>query len=260
MRLVASIRRAGDDIAAHPRVRGAVARWRALTTRILIMGHRRRRTVAVTGAVLLHVLFLLFLLPQTPTGLSTGGSGGTAQADDGEGLALDLTAMKTGPQLMTAVVPQAQEDVTPAAPEDIAVTKTADSDLSLPDKVIPQLNAPEPPTPEATPAAAKAQLAAAAGGAGQAGTSTGAGDDLWAAIAPCWKRIAGRDALPVRLTVSFASNGLLLRAPEIVRDPAVAIDVRTQLSEGQAIQALSECGAYTMAAGRENVTISFPRP
>ena len=98
-----------------------------------------------------------------------------------------------------------------------------------------------------------------AGGAGQGGITTGAGDDLWAAIAPFWKRIAGRDALPLRLMVSFAGNGLLLRAPEIVRDPSHAIDVHTQLSESQAIQALSECGAYTMAAGREKVTISFPR-
>ena len=56
------------------------------------------------------------------------------------------------------------------------------------------------------------------------------------------------------------STGVLVRAPEIVRDPQAAVDIHTQLSEAEAIQALNECGAYTMAAGRENVTINFPKP
>jgi len=260
MRLVDNIRQIGADIAAHPVVCQAMARAGAGLARILILADRRRRTVAVTGALLLHALFLLFLLPQTSKGLSAGGSGGLADSGSGEGLTLDLTTLKTGPELATAVVPQAQEDFTPATPDDAPAVKTAESLLSLPDIVTPSLKAPEPPSPEAATAEAKAQLAAAAGGAGQDGSTAGSGDDLWAAIAPCWKRIAGRDALPVRLTVSFANNGLLQRAPEIVRDPLASIDVHTQLSEAQAIQALSECGAYTMAAGRENVTINFPRP
>jgi len=260
MCLVESLRRTWTGIARHPHVSETAARVRVLTTRILILADRRRRTVAVTGAVLLHLLFLLCLLPQTSKGLSSGGSGGLAEAGGGEGLALDLAALKTGPPADVAIAPQPEEEVTPVTPEAVAVTKTVDSDLSLSSTDIPSLAPPEPPAPEATPAEAHAQLAAAAGGAGQDGATTGAGDDLWAAIAPCWKRIAGHDALPVRLTVSFASNGLLLRAPEIVRDPTAAIDVHTQLSESEAIQALSECGAYTMAAGRENVTISFPRP
>jgi hypothetical protein len=260
MRLVDTIRQMGADIAAYPAVRQAVAYADASLARILILADRRRRTVAVTGALLLHVLFLLFILPQTSKGLSAGGSGGLADSGGGEGLTLDLTTLKTGPELATAVVPQTREDFTPTTLADAPAVKAADSVLSLPDIAAPSLKTTEPPSPEAATAEAKAQLAAAAGGAGQDGSTAGPGDDLWAAIAPCWKRIAGRDALPVRLTVSFAGNGLLQRAPEIVRDPLAPIDVHTQLSEAQAIQALSECGAYTMAAGRENVTINFPRP
>ncbi|MBW8733414.1 MAG: hypothetical protein JF571_03725 [Asticcacaulis sp.] len=226
----------------------------------LVDSIQRRRTVAVTGAVLLHVLFLLFLLPQTSKGLSAGGSGGLADGGDGQGLTLDLTTFRVAPPLTTAVAEQAQEDFTPIAPETTAVVKTADNALALPDIAAPVLSPPEPSSSDATPAQAKAQPAASAGGAGQGGQTAGIGDDLWAAIAPCWKRIAARDALPVRLTVSFAGNGMLQRAPEIVRDPSAPIDVRTQLSEGEAIQALSECGAYAMAAGRENVTINFPKP
>jgi len=260
MRLVDKILQTAADVATHPVVRKAKARGDVVLTRTLILADRRRRVVAVMGAVLLHVFFLLFILPQTSKGLSAGGSGGDAGAGGGEGLTLDLTMLRTGPELATAVIPQAQEDFTPAVPNDVPVVTAADSALSLPDIAAPSLKAPEPPSLEAVTAETKAQVAAVAGGAGQDGATTGEGDDLWAAIAPCWKRIAGRDALPVRLTVSFAGNGLLERAPQIVRDPSAPIDVHTQLSEAEAIQALSECGVYAMAAGRENVTINFPRP
>lgn len=249
MRLVDSIRRIWADIAAHPIAQAGVAHGRALVTRFLILADRRRRVVAVTGAVLLHVLFLLFILPQTSKGLSTGGSGGQAGAGGGEGLTLDLTTLKGRSQLATSVVEQAPDDFTPTVPKDAPVVKPADDALALPD-IPPSPSVPPPPSPEV----------AAVGGAGKDGTTVGDGDDLWAAIAPCWKRIAAHDALPVRLTVSFADNGLLQRAPEIVRDPAAPVDVHMQLSEAEAIQALSECGAYAMAAGRENVTIRFPRP
>lgn len=260
MRLVDTIRRLSIELTRRPRMQRVVVHCHALVSRILRLADRRRRIVAVAGAVFLHVLFLLMILPQTSKGLSSGGSGGLAEGGDGEGMTLDLTTLKVRPQLATAVVAQAQEDFTPAVAKDEPVVKIADNALSMPDIAAPAITPPEPPSPQAAPAQSKAQLAGAAGGAGQDGTSIGSGDELWAAIAPCWKRIAARDALPVRLTVSFAGNGLLQRAPQIVRDPSAPIDVHTQLSEAEAIQALSECGAYTMAAGRENVTISFPRP
>jgi len=206
-----------------------------------------RRALAVAGSVALHLLLILALLfPLSPNGLSGGGSGGIASgAGTGETYAaVDLIPAVPAPAATSAVRP----------PND----SQAEALDSPPDAIKPQADALK--TADAVAQLATTEAAATTGGAGQAGTTSGRGDDLWAAIAPCWKRIAGRDALPVRLTVSFANNGLLERAPEIVRDPLAPIDVHTQLSEAQAIQALSECGAYTMAAGRENVTINFPRP
>ena len=64
MRLVDTFRRVSTDFAAHPRVRGTVALCGAFISRIL--ANRRRRVVAVSGAMLLHLLFLLFILRRLP--------------------------------------------------------------------------------------------------------------------------------------------------------------------------------------------------
>ena len=85
MRLVDAIRHIGADIAVHPTMRRAIAYGCAMISRILQLADRRRRVVAVTGAVLLHLLFLLFILPQTSKGLSAGGSGGVGEAGDDVG-------------------------------------------------------------------------------------------------------------------------------------------------------------------------------
>jgi hypothetical protein len=209
---------------------------------------RRRRTIAVAGSGLLHILFILALLPQAPEGLSGGGSNGTGVgAGAGETYAaVDLYTVRPAHAATAALKP----------PDD---TKADRLDTPA-----------DPPKPEAVIAAADvAQLApaepvlpsvAAAGGPGPSGTAAGAGDDLWGAIAPCWKRVAGADTLPVTLKVTFAAGGGLSKPPQIVRADGAAITPQSLHSEAEALAALSQCGAYPMAAGRQDVEVHFPKP
>jgi hypothetical protein len=53
---------------------------------------------------------------------------------------------------------------------------------------------------------------------------------------------------------------MLAKPPEIMRMAEDAANAKALRSESLAITALAECGAYQMAAGRENVSIQFPRP
>ena len=224
---------------------------------------RHRRSIAVVGSVLLHVAFLLALLQHPPKGLSGGGSGGTAVgAGTGESYtAVDLYAAPP----MPAAIPALKTTANPAADTldtpDEAVKpppnplKTAVTDL-------PQLASPQTASsPLSADVAPSAQSAAAAmSGAGQSGTTAGAGDDLWNAIAPCWKRIAGQDTLSVTLKITFAANGGLSKPPVIVRDDKTPITPQSLRSEAQAIAALAQCGAYPMAASKQGVEVRFPHP
>lgn len=223
------------------------------------MVSRHRRLIAVAASIGLHVLFVLCLLPHSRSGFSAGGQGGTYQGE-GEGLSLDLTAM---------ALPDAQAlEVREPEPETLTelddsetlddVTNTETQVLSEALADTPSLSQPEP---EQTAAASPAQMATVRqGGEGQGGTASGTFDELWAAIAPCWRRIADTETLPVNLTVTFAGNGMLAKPPEIVRAAEDASNASALRSESLAITALAECGAYQMAAGRENVSIHFPKP
>ncbi len=215
---------------------------------------RHRKPVAVVLSLLLHGLLVLALLPHAPKGLSGGGSNGTASgAGTGASYyAVDLYGAQS-PSITTAVK---------------AATDPATEALDTPaDTVKPQADAIDPAPPalalsDATPAVATAaaQPAAAVGGRGQGGTTAGAGDDLWNAIAPCWKRLAGADTLAVTLEVTFGGDGGLSRPPTIDRGNAAAITPQSLRSEALALSALAQCGAYPMAAGRQGVRIDFPRP
>ncbi len=218
--------------------------------------HRHRKPIAVSTSILLHLLLLLALIPHALEGMA-GGAGGSANDGDGKGLAVELVSADELKQAdLTAKTTNADDnkalDVAQAldSQAETPSLQTADAELPTLSQDTPSLPAPSAP----------AQTSQAAGGAGSGGQLAGTGDDLWAAIAPCWKRLAGSDALPVTLTVSFAGNGLLATSPDVVRDPGTAVDVQVQRSEGEAIQAVSECGAYAMAANRENVVIKFPKP
>jgi len=206
---------------------------------------KHRRPLAVIGSVVLHVLLILALLLQPSSrSLPGGGSNGAASgAGSGETYAaVDLVPALPAPPAATAVKPS-DDPATDA--------------LDTPPETI------KPPTDALKTADSVAQLATAAatpGGAGQTGTTSGAGDDLWAAIAPCWKRDAGSDTLPVALKITFGATGGLAKPPIIVRATAAAITPQSLRSEAEALSALAQCGAYPMAAGRQDVEVHFPKP
>ena len=83
-------------------------------------------------------------------------------------------------------------------------------------------------------------------------------NDLWKAIAPCWKRNATRDSIGVTLQVSFSPLGNLAKPPQIKREAGMALNDQRLRSESQAIMALSQCGPYLMAFGQSDVVINFP--
>lgn len=220
---------------------------------------RRRRSVAVIGAVGLHLLFALLFLAPGPHGLSAGGAGGVPDGGAGEGIAIDLSTLSGSLKQADSIRSQPEETFRPAQSLDVSALASADvNDLTSPPVVMPVIAVGSPQRDDDAGPGSQATTAGDEGG--RSGQDNGAGDDLWAAIAPCWSRLATRDATPVQLTVSFAPNGMLLSAPQISRDPGAVIDVKTQKSEAEAIQALSECSGYVMAAGRTDVKISFPKP
>ncbi len=239
--------------ALPPRVRQGLSglRRRAL---------RHRRIIAATGSVLLHLLLLLALFSHAPKGLPGGGSGGTAVgAGTGETYAaIDLytlppapaatTAVKTPDDPATETLDKPTQTVKPQ-PETIQTATTMSQPAALPEVA--------PATPAEASAAAQP---ATAGGVGQAGTTSGAGDDLWKAIAPCWGRVAGKDTLPVALRITFGATGGLSKPPQIVRDDKAPITPQSLHSEAQALSALAQCGGYPMAANRQEVEVHFPRP
>jgi hypothetical protein len=231
----------------------------AFTKKCTPVLQKHRRPVAIAVSLTLHVLFVIALLPHNPSGISAGGQGG-AYHGEGEGLSLDLTAM---------ALPDAQAlEVREPEPEtltELADSETLDDLTSTETQVLSEALADAPSLsqsePEQTASARPAQMAAARqGGEGQGGASSGTFDDLWAAIAPCWRRIADTETLPVNLTVTFATNGMLAKPPEIARKGEDASNPQALRSESLAITALAECGTYQMAAGRENVNIHFPKP
>ena len=236
------------------------ARW--LFSRLRRTASRRRRAIAVAGSLLLHLVFILALLPHAPEGLLAGGSGGSSSgAGTGETYTpVDLYAAVPASAVMTAIRASADKGAD-ALDAPIPAVKPKDDVLQPALANTPQLSTLDTPLPSPTDDTLRPALTTAAmGGAGQAGTTSGAGDDLWKAIAPCWERIAGPDTLPVVLKVTFGADGALAKPPEIVRADAAAITPESLRSESLALAALAQCGAYPMAAGRQGATVNFPRP
>ena len=221
---------------------------------------RRRKPVAIIVSFVLHLLVLLLMLPQaeTPGGFA-GGAGGT-DSGAGEGISLDLTAFNDSSKdalTVKATTPDDAADI--VTPIDQLMVADAQPQPQLSDLSDAVAQATPQPQPKSAESAAQ-DAAAAAGGPGQDGATTGDGDALWAAIAPCWRKMASADALPVQLSVSFSSDGHLAVPPDIVRDPDQQGGMTGLRSETQAIQALAACGAYAMASGKQNVQIHFPKP
>lgn len=219
-----------------------IARARTLLRPLRDRLDRHRRAVAVTGAFGLHLLFLMALLPQAESLSSGGGHGGQGQAGSGDmGYAVDLVAMAKPPADPTQVVTPPSDDALDMAKPSVT---QAPSDLTLAIS-----------DPASLPVMA---VAAADGGSGQNGATTGQAGDLWAAIAPCWQRMATSGTLAVTLEVTFTADGHLATPPVIDRDGG-ATPAGLQ-SEARAIAALAQCGAYPMAANAAAVKVNFPKP
>jgi hypothetical protein len=221
------------------------------------LAQKHRRPVAIAFSLAVHVLFVLLLLVEKPTGLAGGGFAGQGTAPGSgtavtlvDGAALDQMDLTT---VKATTADAAEEQITP-----IAATQADDMTLAATDSLVaPQLLA--PPQTQTFPTQAAAQAGGRAGSPGDGGAGN-AGDDLWGAIAPCWKRLADNKTLPVTLRVTFASDGNLAAPPVIDADPAMQADVNVQRSETIAMQALAQCGAYAMAEGKSDVRINFPTP
>jgi hypothetical protein len=221
---------------------------------------RHRRPIAIAMSVGLHVLLVLCLLPNGKFGFSTGGQGRVYEGE-GEGLSVDLTALaliNAQALEMRESEPETRTELDEMEALDDLATKAGTQALS---NVLPDVPAEAQPEPERTDLSRPSPMEAVRqGGEGQGGTSSGGFDELWEAIAPCWRRIADEHALPVKLNVTFAGDGMLAKPPEIIRAAEDVSNPRALRSESLAITALAECGAYQMAAGRQNVSIYFPKP
>ncbi len=216
-----------------------------LATRLKPHARRLRTALAVALSLLLHVLFVLFLIPSQPSDFSGGGNGETTSGA-GEGVAVTLYRLDKLPIQALQVKAQAPEDS--EAISDLSLTTDAaitPADLST---ALPQMTLPE------------IAQAASEGGEGQGGTTSGAGDELWAAIAPCWNRMADADATPVTLQITFSADGHFESAAHIIRAPGTVLSDPVLRASTKAIQALAACGSYPMAGGRKDVVINFPKP
>ncbi|WP_155847420.1 hypothetical protein [Asticcacaulis sp. AC402] len=217
-----------------------------------------RRVVAVTGSVTLHLLLLLAILPSAQTsGFTAGGSVGNGM---GRGEGVDLTLYEIAqpaPGSMAVKTPEA-EDMEDLRQPDVAERLEAPL-LELADTTFTDFATLKiPDMPSAADSTSEAEAQTNKGATGTGGLTKGAGDDLWAAIAPCWRKIVDEHTVPVTLEVTFSSGGALAEPPVIMRGDASANDPGRLVSESKAIQALAECSAYPMASGQTHVSIIFP--
>ena len=220
----------------------------------------QRKAAAVSGSLLLHLGLLLLLLPTT-TGLSSIGTTGVGNV---EGIGTTVTLVDAS-ELIPPKASEAQssvaQDVAASEPVSTAeATEPADKTQKV-DAIKPKAEDRNRTKTEAVRSDSQAPSTstadAAAGAHGQSGQSN---TDLWNAIAPCWNRIADGKTLPATLKISFDTNGQLSIPPEIERDPDAEITDQNLRSEGQALQALAECGAYPMAEGQQGVVVQFAPP
>ena len=230
-----------------------------LTAWLLPRLTRHRRVCAVTFSVAVHLLLILcFLLPPPASfGLSGGGAIGNGSGV-GDGEHVEMFDGRLPQNLALTVKPQEAEDSEDLTTTELAAVDDLSLDTPQVSDLAPSLSdiSPEKSVPKSQ---AAADSAANMGATGTGGLTAGDGDDLWAAIAPCWKKVADDSTLPVTLDVTFGADGGLALPPVIERDPTAALDSQVLVSESRAIQALAACGVYPMASGRANVKIEFPR-
>jgi hypothetical protein len=240
--------------AFEPWARAVVPRLRKLTA-------AHRRVVASIGSVLLHALLLLALLPTSPKDLPSGVSLGVGSAPGNGEPYTRVELYATGPTTPSSTKIKTPDNAMADALDAPLEKAKPESEALATEEAQSQLTTiGDTPTPPALVATSEGQEAAGSDGANRGGTTAGAGDNLWSAIAPCWNQIANATTLPVALKITFAADGGLAKPPEIVRAAGVAITPESLKSEAQALAALSQCGVYPMAAGRKDVNVQFPKP
>jgi hypothetical protein len=224
---------------------------------------RDRKVIAITGSVFLHwALLLLLLNARTDLSASMGAVAGRGEVN-GVGIVVTLV---DGSKLIsqntlrpqTSSVQSNQTAEAAVLLEDMDEVKPMVKSEQTTEAAVQSKNAPSIRSVNFVGQVTSKMAATATVDAfGQNGQSN---LDLWNAIAPCWNRIASGSTLPATLKVTFDANGGLALPPEIEREPEASITDESLKSEAQALQALSECGAYPMAQGQQNVMVKFPIP
>lgn len=211
-------------------------------------------------SLLLHLGFLLLILPQQK-GLLSIGTTGEGELE-GAGTALTLVDAREiqSPQalrelLRTPLEKRSEPSTTQVEPEDTKTDAKA-TDIETPVQEHPAANQTTTP-PSGSPARVESTLPSSAGAFGQNGEAY---TDLWNAIAPCWNRVANMKTLAATLIISFNADGGLSAPPVIERGADAAITGDSLNAEAKALQALSECGLYPMATSLKDVTVKFPAP
>jgi len=266
MTVPASFPKAIPNNSAKARVQQVAKRAVALPSTLLQRldrtSHRQRRAIAVLASILLHVGLLLLLLP-SQTGLSASMGSVTGLGDvNGAGTAVTLVDVSelTPPKASEEERQTATAEPSVATPEPTDISETQD-DATPADQVASPAEKREAPVNQALQSDSNAlRDSTAEATAGALGQNGQANLDLWNAIAPCWNRIADGATLPATLKISFDATGALAVPPEIERDPDAPITDQSLKSEAQALQALSECGAYPMAQGQQDVVVRFQTP
>jgi hypothetical protein len=242
-------------LSKHPTIAKARAVVVALVGLLSKVPEKWRRWIAASVSVALHALALLFLLEPQPTGLSGNGVRGEG-VGEGEGFEIDLVSTAEQRNLaMTAKEVEVEnieemEISTPPETAQLVESDFAPSEAKVEDLVTNKS------LPALQQTASSVAAAASAGGQGQGESHSD--DGLWDAIAPCWHRLADKYTLPVRMTVSFGSNGMLSASPVFERKKDTTVTNQTERSETLAVMALAECGSYQMAIGKQAVAIDFP--
>lgn len=215
------------------------------------LASKYRLPIAISFSLLLHLLLFSFLFPRHPPGLASHGISGDTM---GGIESFDISLVRVQ-QSVLALQPKSQttEDIetlsklaprTTVEPLSLATEKVA--------AVQPVVEMPPSTVADTTPNVMPGAVA------------TGVGDqnnkvsDLWRAIAPCWNRIADKDAVPVSLEISFSPLGNVAKPPILLGAPSTGLSDQLQRSQAQAIEALSECGPYLMAYGQDHVQVAFP--
>lgn len=222
-----------------------------------------RSGLAIAVSALLHLVFFLAVFA-TATGTAPRGA-----ADPfGEGEAVEvMLAGREGARAGGAAASEAISDVERLAqristPWDFAVSEPEQArpngDLSSLFKALGRFDATgtRGDGREALGDGAKAGREAKSASSTTRGEATldASAGELWGQVEPCWRRLAGRSAVPVTLEVTLDGKGGLATPPRIVRPDGGRPSEQRLLAEARALEAIRACLPYkapgVIGAGR----------